>query len=147
MAKRRRWVHLATIARVDKPHESMALVRIDRERGLVRMKRHRAWKSYTIPLGKLVELGMARLMREEAEHRGGNMIKATWDLSLLVPYTAGRWGLRHVLLPARLTKADQLDLAILTAVHYLAKPIPDFEEARRVLMRAAVGEPEPVEET
>jgi len=83
------------------------------------------------------------------------MIKATWssrDLSLLVPYTAGRWGLRHVLLPARLTKADQLDLAILTAVHYLAKPIPDFEEARRVLMRAAVvraavGEPEPVEET
>jgi len=69
--KKRRWVHLVVMARVDKPQVTLARVAIDRERGVVTINRLRAHRRYTIQLSTLVELGMGRLMRQEAERRLG----------------------------------------------------------------------------
>ena len=66
--KRKRAVaHFAVVARVDKSQATPAKVSINRETGLVTIGRLRARKRWRIQLSTLVEVGMGRVMREEAE--------------------------------------------------------------------------------
>jgi hypothetical protein len=59
--------HFRVVARVDKAQATPAKVTINRETGLVTMGRLYARRRWRIQLSTLVELGMGRLLREEAE--------------------------------------------------------------------------------
>jgi hypothetical protein len=65
--QKRTVAHFAVVARVDKARATPAKVSINRETGLVTIGRLRARRRWRIQLSTLVEVGMGRLMREEAE--------------------------------------------------------------------------------
>lgn len=66
---KRTTAHFWVEARVDKAQAALAKVSINRETGLVTIGRHRARKRWRIQLATLVEVGMGRIMREEAERQ------------------------------------------------------------------------------
>ena len=65
--KKRTVAHFTVVARVDRAQATPAKVSINRETGLVTIGRVRARKRFRIQLSTLVEVGMGRIMRQEAE--------------------------------------------------------------------------------
>ena len=64
---KRTMAHFQVVARIDKAQATPGRVSIDRKRGVVTIGRLHARKRWRIQLSTLVEVGMGRIMRDEAE--------------------------------------------------------------------------------